>query len=682
MNQAMFVIDLIILSSVIYLLLSFINSKDIVISFIILLLSASAIIIATNIVLSPIKYINPLSVIVAHLTVLIVVYLLKIYRVKVKILSDSSRFVGIEPSINYKDQAGLFAVFIIFIVLMNLLLALYFPPNNWDSMTYHLARVAQWMQNGSIRHFPTYESRQLYSAPNSEMLILWTMVFLKSDVLANAIQWIMYISLGAGIYKMATLMDYTRPASLFAACLFLGLPEVILQSSTTQNDLVVTFFLFSWFLLFIYGAKRQKIVPLIFSGLALGLAVGTKGTVFYAAPAFIVVVAVLVTHYRIRFKQLLVWVGACIIGVLLLGSYNYLLNYSTFGNILSDPSHMERIRNGSFLSSLCLYLYQMIDPAGLPQVIAEPLMAFKISTVREFADVPSHIIPGITALGIHEDCNWFGPVGFISIIVAVFQAVKSGRKEPLKWCLLFVVVGFTLSLAYLQAWSPWKGRYFILPMAFIAPLMASVYPSNRNERSKKIITYALILLTAWISLYVILFNQRKPIHNFKQVVNMSSVEKRVVLGGFPRFMPAALLQYALIDDGSRVGLAFLGDAWTYLYFGDNINRIIIQIPALGDPTDVDEILHKYNLDWLILDSGRNDIIGTNRDYFIVSGRRETKYHMYFRNSNYGDGFDRKIRDGSINSTMVRGLLDFVRSGSITAPPGFETILEEANCTLP
>ena len=36
-----------------------------------------------------------------------------------------------------------------------LFLALLYPPNNYDSMTYHMARVAHWIQNQSIGHYPT-----------------------------------------------------------------------------------------------------------------------------------------------------------------------------------------------------------------------------------------------------------------------------------------------------------------------------------------------------------------------------------------------------------------------------------------------------------------------------------------------------------------------------------------------
>lgn len=46
------------------------------------------------------------------------------------------------------------------------------PPNNWDSMTYHMSRVMHWIQNQSVAHYPTHILRQLHMTPWSEYAIL------------------------------------------------------------------------------------------------------------------------------------------------------------------------------------------------------------------------------------------------------------------------------------------------------------------------------------------------------------------------------------------------------------------------------------------------------------------------------------------------------------------------------
>ena len=51
------------------------------------------------------------------------------------------------------------------LVLTLAALAIVAPPNTWDSMTYHMGRVAHWAQNGSVNHYPTTITRQLYLGP-------------------------------------------------------------------------------------------------------------------------------------------------------------------------------------------------------------------------------------------------------------------------------------------------------------------------------------------------------------------------------------------------------------------------------------------------------------------------------------------------------------------------------------
>ena len=65
------------------------------------------------------------------------------------------------------------------ILLATALVCLASPPNNWDSMTYHLARVANWIDHHSVRHYPTHILRQLYMGPWAEFT--YTVLTLRRD---------------------------------------------------------------------------------------------------------------------------------------------------------------------------------------------------------------------------------------------------------------------------------------------------------------------------------------------------------------------------------------------------------------------------------------------------------------------------------------------------------------------
>ncbi|MCS6290218.1 MAG: hypothetical protein H8K10_14785 [Nitrospira sp.] len=57
------------------------------------------------------------------------------------------------------------------IVIATGVIALIAPPNNWDSMTYHMSRVEHWRANGSVIHYPTNVVWQIYLNPWAEFAI-------------------------------------------------------------------------------------------------------------------------------------------------------------------------------------------------------------------------------------------------------------------------------------------------------------------------------------------------------------------------------------------------------------------------------------------------------------------------------------------------------------------------------
>src|SRR6185436_9239500 len=80
--------------------------------------------------------------------------------------------------------------FISGLLLLLLLQGLFYPPNSWDSMTYHMGRILHWINNNNINHFPTHIYRQIYQPPFSELFIAEICMLTKSDLFANAVQWL------------------------------------------------------------------------------------------------------------------------------------------------------------------------------------------------------------------------------------------------------------------------------------------------------------------------------------------------------------------------------------------------------------------------------------------------------------------------------------------------------------
>jgi hypothetical protein len=130
-----------------------------------------------------------------------------------------------------------------FIVSLTGLIAFVAPPNNWDSMTYHLGRVVHWVQNHSVQHYPTNIQRQLFMPPWAEFAVTHFYVLNGGDRLSNGVQWFCMLGSLTGVSLIAKQLGGSKESQLLAALIAACVPMGILQASSTQTDYVLTLWL-------------------------------------------------------------------------------------------------------------------------------------------------------------------------------------------------------------------------------------------------------------------------------------------------------------------------------------------------------------------------------------------------------------------------------------------------------
>ena len=246
------------------------------------------------------------------------------------------------------------------------------PPNSWDSLSYHLARVAFWLQDGSVGYIANvYDARLNGNPPNGEIGQLFVLGTTGSERLTGFVQLSAALVCAVGVFGIARRVGRTRPEAAFGAMIFLTLPVVLLQSSTTQNDLIVASFLViaTFFLL---GRTRRDFA---FAGVAVALAVGTKLTAVYALP-ILLALALTARPTRSRLARVL----ATALGAVC-GSYWYVVNLGEtgriFGNLADATASMtlfELRRNVTTAFNLVL---DSIDLSGVEtaDILVYPIVA-------------------------------------------------------------------------------------------------------------------------------------------------------------------------------------------------------------------------------------------------------------------------------------------------------------------
>ncbi len=417
-------------------------------------------------------------------------------------------------------KAEIFAIACVaLIAAATLVIALFSPPNNWDSMTYHMSRVMHWVQNQSISHYPTHVLRQIHLNPGAELVIAHIMALGGGDSLANLVQWGAMLGSLIGVSLIAKTLGLGTRGQAFSALAAATLPMGILQSTSTQNDYVLAF----WLVSFIYWgalfAKEGGYKKAFLAGAALGLAVLTKGTAYIYALPFI---AWFVLEGASRHRKALIGPAVLIAAlVLIVNSGHYLRNHAVFGSPLGPGSESEspefsymnsRLSAGTLASNL---LRNAAIHMGLPFQSANRAIEGAVFSAHSVLGLDPHdraTTWGGTALRIgtelHEDLDG-NPAHLLLIIAALaslpFMVKRPGKKTALIYSLC-LVAGFLL-FSLLLRWQPWHSRLHLPLFVAAAPLIGVLF--SFTKRDEMAIIAAALLLAA--SLPWLLFNYQRPL---------------------------------------------------------------------------------------------------------------------------------------------------------------------------
>ena len=346
-------------------------------------------------------------------------------------------------------------------------------PNNWDSMTYHLGRVAFWLQYDSALHYDGGTIRQLSSGVNGEFLQMWTILVSDTDRFAALVQWLALGGLAAAIFAAARVLGARRPAALFAPSLFVILPQPVLQASTTQNDLIVSFFVVATGVFAVRGIRDRHTGELVMAALALGLAVGTKGTALVALPSLaLVVVAALLAH---RPPRALVVRGAAAAAasLALLGAFNYALNQEREGNPLGGVRE-QTDRESPLYDNTVRIAWAFADSPGASLPWLEN--GLRRTAQRVFGKVDNGSFSGFTVdTSVQEDLSAFGLVGLALFLPLLLVGLLAPRSPPPRRVAAGAALLYFAVFVVGNEHNIWMGRVLLPGVAIGAPLMAAFY---------------------------------------------------------------------------------------------------------------------------------------------------------------------------------------------------------------
>ena len=473
------------------------------------------------------------------------------------------------------------------VYLMGTVVILRVPPNVGDAIMYHLPRVGYWLQHKSLYHWSTFDFRQTAFPINYELSLLWIVTFTRNDMWVGLVQWGAVPVMMAGVVGLARYMGRSRSESLFAALLLPTFPIVLLEAVSVKNDLLLGALLVSALYTLLLGLREQRRGPLLIAAMALGIAAGVKTTLVMLGLGLVVFAVWLWCRYG--FRRLAWWGAASVAAFLLLGSYNYALNWIAYGHPLGPPELVQGESSSDpsgsgLVTNLARYAYQAADTTGLPAGVHR----LKVRLARSVFDrlgipVTSNAAARLPfsledqpSMGLGR--TWLGPLGAILLFATILYFVRAvGRRDMLRLSLVLMAWSFFAVLSFTVAWSPYKGRYVVLVATVLAPLMASWY------RAPVPIRWAVGALALYMLVVALLTNARAPL------IGKDAIWERdrysLLDHGEAREELLRAIDNLVPPDATMAVYLEAGD-WDYPLFGLHFTRTLI--PIYPYPAQIDE----------------------------------------------------------------------------------------------
>jgi hypothetical protein len=398
---------------------------------------------------------------------------------------------------------------------VTLVVALAAAPNTWDSMTYHLPRVEQWLARGSVAHFPTAIDRQVWQPPFAEYLVTLSVALTGGgDRLANLVQWGAALGAAVAAARVTRLLGGGAPAAWTAMAIVGTVPAVVLQASSTQNDLVAALWVTATaaFALSAWGGPVAAALP-GWLGASLGLGIGTKGTALVFGLPWLVVMALGVRRHRSGPAALrAVVVAAAVAG--LLNAPWMVRNLSTYGSPLGDVEVQRLLRPPS--AGPTVVVANLIANASLHWGTPNETINRVATGGLELAHAALGVDPktaypyfgGLRIIPWSTDEDLAGsPLLFLLGLAALGTLVRGWRvAEPaLRWYLV-ASLGSLLLFAALVRWQPFGARLQLPGVVLAVPLVA-VTAHRWGDRWVRLI----LLLAAVIAVPPLIANLTRPL---------------------------------------------------------------------------------------------------------------------------------------------------------------------------
>jgi len=397
-----------------------------------------------------------------------------------------------------------------------LVIGLASPPNSTEGLIYHLARVDQWIQHGSIEPYATSTTRQIFMPPWTELAILHARLLSGgSDRLSSLVPWLGLAGCLILGYGIARQLGAGRDGACLTVLVIASIPIAVLEASSTQVDLLVAFWALA-FVGFALGSVQQRAWgDVLLAGAALGLAFASKSTAYVVCAPFCV--WWLVSRARSGgIRRAMVETATLGALALLLNLPFYARSLRVFGYPLGPAGTAAAYGNESH--GLGTLASNLVRNATLHLGTPFPGWNDRLTRVVVRAHEAVGLNPQDPRTTWFEDTQYRvwpmstyeGRTGnllhFLLVLATGGLLLLTPQPPPRRWYGLAVLSGAVL-FCWVLKWQHWHGRLHTPLFVMAAPLVAATL-----ERAVSARLAVLLALLLWLgSLPWLLANEMRPV---------------------------------------------------------------------------------------------------------------------------------------------------------------------------
>ncbi len=476
-------------------------------------------------------------------------------------------FSGLIPKERLSQFFNILTLLILFTVLIIALIA---PPNTWDSLTYHMSRVAHWAQNRSIAHYPTGIPRQNSHPPGAEIQILQFYVITQSDQFSNLVSFFGFLVciIGSGL-----IVDFlggdTRSIHL-SYLLTATLPLAIAQASSTKNDLVAAGFTVCAVCMILWFIKNPDLKKLIASAAGAGLALLAKPTALPVLAVFLPIPILIHLWQFAREKNLrkAILYGAVALSTVLCINGGFLYrNIQTYDAILPDQTRSIHVTKNAGLDN---FISGIIKNASAQLTLPESMRSW-----IELNIIKVHIKMGwqefITIFRIPDnrpDESTLGnPVHAVTAIITLCIAILRGKKHPAQfWFGIALVVSFLLFSTVFK-WHIYISRHQLPWIVLVSPFIGLTFDAIQGKK-RLFISAAVIVLAIINAMPALLTLEARPLIEDHTWSLLSTPQENALLQNYSNLIKNfdSITQTIATSGCQKIGLNLPGNTLEYVFW--------------------------------------------------------------------------------------------------------------------